>query len=46
MKKVMMEKPHWMNPSFSFTEVKTQAKRGDELAQRHTDSMSQARGIV
>lgn len=26
MKKVMMEKPHWMNPSFSFTEVKTQAK--------------------
>lgn len=38
MKKVMMEKPHWMKPSFSFTEVKTQAKRGDGLVQRHTGS--------
>lgn len=47
--KIMMEKPHWINPSFSFTEVKTQAERGYGLAQNHIAIRSQqpqARGIV
>lgn len=45
MKKVL-EKLQWISPSFSFTEVRTQAERGS--AQRHRASrrqQPQARGL-